>query len=237
MTDHLSDAQLFRLIDGPDEHRDAEDHVSVCQDCRSRLSVLQVRTERFSALLRETDDTVPTLVLHTPARVSRPVLVAATLTMLFGVSLFVQPVRAWILEQGRTVWERVNPGATANSETAMSTIASDHASTSGVSFRPRGPTLSIHVSVWQSDGAIAIRRGVGQEVTASVIDAGETDGIAVLPRGLRIENAPGSNATYVITIPGGVTDVVVTVAGENVTRFIAGDGFTEQSVNLVSRHD
>jgi hypothetical protein len=236
MTNHLNDGQLFQLLDGPGEHGDTDIriHADSCAECGSRLIALQKRSRRFSELLRRTDEAVPTLVLPGSPRIGRRVAIAATLSLLVGGSLFVQPVRAWILAQGLSMWHRVSTDAGSVEPVAAATASEDY-SGAGVSFAPRRSTLTIDVMIHQASGSVTVRRTEGAEVTANVIDAGEADGIAVLPDGFRIENSEQSVAAYDVAIPSTIEVVEIIVEGKVVTRFqTGGTQFSGRTVDLTS---
>lgn len=234
MTNHLSDGQLFQLIDAPG-HQEAETraHADSCAECGSRLVALQQRTRRFGELLRLTDETVPLLGLPGARYIGRRLAIAATLTLLLTGSLFVQPVRAWILMQGRALWGRVATDV-GSVESEMTIPPIDGNGTAAVSFVPRHATLRIDVTVAQVSGTVFVRRVGGGEVTANVKDAGEADGIAVLPDGFRIENSEQSVARYDVAVPSTIEMVEVVVAGKLVARFDTGPQFSIRNVDLTA---
>ena len=82
-----------------------------------------------------------------------------------------------------------------------------------VSFRPAATRLTIHVENRQAAGALILQALPLEQATAQVI--GEEGGaLLVLPGGMRIENSADSRASYRVTVPPGVRQVEVRLAGE-----------------------
>jgi len=233
MTDHVNDGDLVRLLDeGPEGQLiSALQHVTSCADCSTRLESLRKRGQRMTTLLNDTDPPVPRFHLPAPSR-NRALAAAAVLTLVLGGSLSVQPLRAWIIAQGRAVFGR-SESVTPDGMTVTNVVTpTPDAGVTSVSFSPRDTVLVIEVMTWQRRGGLVIRAGGTAEITAATVEPNDEDGFVVLPNGLRIENTDRSIATYQVTVPRSILRVNVRVSGQSIRHVVTGTLFGEEVLDL-----
>jgi hypothetical protein len=224
---HPSTGELVRRLDGElDERAEARltEHLERCDDCRSRVAQLTDRSREAARLLRgiAPDDLmlarqreVARVAVRAAAarrkslvRARRGWAAAAATAALVVVSLSVDPLRAWVMQ-------RLDPGGP-GSDAAGSPVASLPSAVVGregsvIAFQPAGPVFQLSVERTQPSGELLLQvRAVGQ-ATAQVTNGG-AETMLVLPSGLRIENSAASAASYRVTLPASVEQVVVRVA-------------------------
>jgi hypothetical protein len=138
------------------------------------------------------------------------------------------PVAARVLE-----WLGRDPGARLALERATASAPAAHAEaeqedgafargpadapTAGasapVTFNPRGSYVVVQFDSYQSAGAAVIRIGDVPQATAQVTAGMRSEQILPLADGIRVRNARGSAAQYLITVPGQYRYVRVRIAG------------------------
>lgn len=199
--------------------------------------LVQRRSARLGALLARTDAPVPAMTLPAnlvlrPRRALVPWQLAAALALLIGGAAGVPPVRAWIVDTARAVWQRVAGEPKAVPAADSTGAARPRRSSAGaVSFSANDP-LTIRISSRQaSGGTLILEPAAGNQVTAALVGSGEAAELLVGPDVLRIINHESSAATYRVGVPASISRVVVLVAGEP-ARVFRVDESSRTTVNL-----
>jgi hypothetical protein len=218
--DHLTDADLIRVLDGEPSLSAVQDvaaHARACAACAARAELLRERRRRLASLLTITDAT--TRVFPTAAdllarahgrqsRYARPALRTAVLLLVAG-TLAAQPaVRHWMGRQ----WNRVTDGARTPTAAAVPVVAASVpapvALGAELTFEPGSGPLTIRFDVRPTAGTLTIVGDSGSRVTAEQV-GGENLELLVMPHGLRVRNAGGGPASYLVRVPRSVTRVHV----------------------------
>ncbi|HEX8358519.1 MAG TPA: hypothetical protein VF613_00260 [Longimicrobium sp.] len=216
MTTHPDEAALLGLMDGaldPAAHAAADAHVSACAACRAELDLLRRRMRRLEEVLARTDFPLPSRGAKViPLRRAVPgwLRAAAVLLAVVGAAALATPARAWL--SGR--WSAL-AGVQAKPAPAPrpgpAAPASAAAPSAYVRFDVAGPAFALHIQHPQRAGTLLLRAGSSSAATAQVVPGTGSADLLVLPSGLRIGNAPGSAAEYVIVLPPSVQSVAVRV--------------------------
>lgn len=210
---HPDEATLLGLMDDAlegDERDAAEAHVRGCIACRAEMEHLQRRMRRLEEMLARTDFPLPepkVVPLRPRARAtSRWMRAAAVVLVTLGAAALATPARAWIASwlSGLAPKPRVEA-----KHTPPPPPVGAPAQSSQVRFPVHGPTFTLTVARTQRAGGVVIRASSSGAATAEVV-AGTAD-LLVLPDGLRIGNAPGSAAEYVVVLPPSVRTVRIRV--------------------------
>lgn len=227
---HPTDGDLLRDLDGELsdlEHRRVRKHVEECLDCDSRIHLLQEQSEVVHSFLSpsgglevEPDDLSRARALgairvarraaagrHSTAR-RRMTVAAAAAGLVVGLST-VSPLRAWVhdlIVGAPTESSRRLPVAS-----LPVTVVGGNGSL--ITFRPTQASFELRVEHRQEAGSLAIRIGSGVLATAHTSGAAD-ESIMVLPQGMRIENRPGSTASYRVTLPSTLKTVRVVVGAQ-----------------------
>jgi hypothetical protein len=82
-----------------------------------------------------------------------------------------------------------------------------------ITFHPRGGSVVVQFDSYQAAGAAVIRIGEVPQATAQITAGMRTEQILPLADGIRVRNARGSAAQYLITVPGQYRYVRVRIAG------------------------
>src|SRR5262245_43196991 len=109
---HPDDGEIIRWLDdaaSPAERAGIDRHLASCSACEARRAMLSHRTERLSALLRETDVPAPATSLRAVVRrrKARPTVgwrIAASILLMIGAATAVTPVRAWFAGVAKSVF-------------------------------------------------------------------------------------------------------------------------------------
>lgn len=201
---HPDDADLIRWIDQalPDEERSAVDaHLARCEECVTRRTRWEHRSQRLSGLLRSADVPAPATTLRVrlaPAGPSVPLRwrIAAVLVLLIGGAAAVPPVRAWFVEAARAVWERASAGFSARpAGEGMPAIA----------FVPAGETLTIRLL--DEDARLVVEMVAGNQVRMGPQQP--PPAVTVLPEELRIGTATDAANEYFVMVPVTLREVRV----------------------------
>jgi anti-sigma factor RsiW len=192
---HPDEGALLRYLDGQllaSEIENVQEHLSTCITCAARNEEIRRTLSRVTVALREMD---------TDPRRSRTRdirwLAAAAAVVLLALASSVAPVRAWILNRTQALWEAVvaSEGATT---TIPDTAHVVEPTTASVSFVPTTDVFILEVTARQVVGSLTVEIGDNDTATATIAGNGQNEELVVLPNGLRIVNAPGSVATYVV---------------------------------------
>lgn len=216
----IDDGVLVRYLDGElsaSEREGVEQHTGSCADCTERIEALRRRSEALGRLLREVD--AAWLASPPAARrgrrrplLSRRLLAAAATLLVVAAVTVVSPLRAWIVERSRALWEFVVGSSASEGEDA----AGDRAQASpfaSVSFAPATRTLVIEVAERQDAGTVTVESVETPMVSATIAGGAGPGDLVVLPGRLRIANAASSTASYRVSVPPGIERVEVWVAG------------------------
>lgn len=227
--DIVSDAQLMQYLH--DELNDADRawvdaQISAMPAVADRLNLIRHRSSRLSVLLRAADPAPaeveasarsiqPTIVGNASARdhwwqrTPPSLRIAASIAILLGAVLLVEPARAWVLAQARAVAEVVGIV-----DSAPDDVAPPFDGVRGADVRLSFPwsAATFDIAVGNAAGHITITRGSGDEATAEMAGASGTS-LMVVPAGIRIEGSGSADALYTLTLPTVVTTVRVIRAG------------------------
>lgn len=224
----MSDARLLEYLHGElsdAERADIDDRAARTPALAQRLRTLEQRSARLSSLLRTADPDPAavqasarairplvdrTIVTHPhwSRRAPRTLLAAAVITLLLGGALFVDPVRAWIVEQARAVAESVGLITRDPVTPAPAPAPAPEPDVSDVRFSFTWTAATFQVDAGAAAGTVIVTRGSAGRVTAEIGGARSTN-FAVMPTGLRIDGAGGADATYTLTLPPAVTTVLL----------------------------
>jgi hypothetical protein len=241
--DIVSDARLMQYLHG--ELSDAERAYVDAQLARSaaaaeRLRVLRHRTTRLSTLLGAADP-VPadvqasageirpivdrTVVTHVNwwRRTPPALRAAATIALLLGGVLLVEPVRAWVLDQARAVAEAVG---LLDTEPADASPAAPASSTpaAGVDVRYSFPwsASTFEITTGSAIGTLVITTGRAGQVTAAT--TGTAGSFLTMPEGIRIEGEGATDAVYTITLPPDVRTLRLNHGGRTIEHTVPAGG-------------
>jgi hypothetical protein len=206
---HIDDGALVRFVDGECDAEEAalvRQHTAVCKQCRSRLGEIESRMRLVSQALKQAEPRPR--AAPTPGRTW--LYAAAAAAALLAVAVGVQPVRAWIAQRGQALWHLVvgsdvqeSPGGPATEMPAAS-----------ISFVPAVGSFEIVLAGRQAEGTLEVRVGEDPSATATIIGGAHTEGLVVLPNGLRIENDPTSTGSYELVLPSTLSPVLVVIGDE-----------------------
>lgn len=237
---HPSAAVLVRHLDGELDEVTTQRlrrHLRGCDRCEERLAQVQRASLAAGEELRgwQTEVAVPEVVRARAREAMRGAVrrrrwgglrpagwVAAVLIGVIVLGLTVEPVRAWVLQR---LGVEVGAVEIASDIPRLPEAVVDGAG-AVVSFHPAAHRLTIHVENRQATGELILQALPLEQATAQVIGE-EGAALLVLPTGVRIENPADSRASYRVTVPPGVRQVEVRVAGEapQVVEVAAGEGW------------
>ena len=227
---HLDDGDLIRLLDGecsPEEAEQIRAHIDNCPECKDNADTLTNASERFSSLLFELEPSAPREVVQSSdaskasvrsrshpfrfvsPRVLRAAAVLAAMVLVFAAT----PARAWLV-QG---WEALRALVTAdNSESSVEAevleIARPEVS-SVIRFTPSGAAFRLEFLDRPAAGTLVLLFDSATTASAGIIGGDGTEGMILLPDGLRVGNSASSLASYEVRLPLSLSVVEVLVAG------------------------
>ncbi|HEV2130285.1 MAG TPA: hypothetical protein VGR27_04255, partial [Longimicrobiaceae bacterium] len=221
------DAELVRLIDGEGEAEERARvlaHTATCAQCAERLEMIRHRGQRLSELLADWDaHTIPVpdsplspgdlesarARRRSPAPASLPVWMraAAGIVLLLGVGMTVSPLRAWVMEQWAEVAAQLAGREMVEQPERPRVAAPGHL----VSFLPEGDEFLLQVDAPQAEGVLELLIEAVPRASAEISGGGAEENLLVLPEGLRIRNAAGSQASYRVTLPAELREVRVRI--------------------------
>lgn len=227
---HIDDGDLIRLSDGecsPEEAQQIRDHIDDCSECRDNSDALAKASGAFSSLVAELEPAAPLEVVR-EVDAGAPVLPQKTHRFRFGsprvlkvaavlaVTVLVfaaTPARALFL-QG---WEVLRSFVSATtSEAPISDEVPEDATpepSSVISFTPRGPTFRLEFMRRPASGMLVMLFDSAATASAGLVGGDGTDGIILLPAGLRVHNSTNSFGSYQLRLPLSLSSVHVYVAG------------------------
>jgi hypothetical protein len=220
-TDHASDADLLRILDREaplSPLHDTTAHVSSCAVCADRFDLLRQRRLKLASLLADADRPLPAapsvgeMLAKGRARRAarrRPLLRAAALLLAVGTLAAAQPgVRRWIGAQ----WDRITSGAEAGAPAPRDTIVTSAAAPSGnvsgslLAFDAGAGPLAIHYDIRPVAGTLTVLSDTGALVRAERTSGANLE-LLVMRRMLRVRNAEGGVASYVVHVPRAIRRV------------------------------
>ena len=211
MTTHMEDGALVRYLDEESESGErveVGDHLSGCETCADRLSVLRTHARTVSIALRAAD----------PAGHANPrpgprwgLRAAAAVLVVLSIAGAVRPVRAWIVERAVALWAAIGGGAEEREPPASGV---EPMAPSRVAFVPTGGSFILELAGRQTSGTIRLEGVEGDTAYAAMIGGTGVGDLVVLPGGLRIVNPPASDGSYLVRLPRRLAGVSVVVGGE-----------------------
>lgn len=228
---HLPDGELVRLLDGEldvAETQRTNVHLAGCVECRARLERLRGRSRRLGGLLRAADwplpDAAPAPALDTRDELARRrrasraawLRAAALAALLLGGAVLASPARAWITEWIARQWTAATaaPGAESASPPTPASTSGGAAGTR-VRFVPAAATFEVDFAARQPGGVLLLEQGNGSDVVVVEVVRGAPGAeLLVLPAGVRVRNPANGPAAYRVTVPPGVEQVRVRIAGD-----------------------
>jgi hypothetical protein len=233
---HLEDGELLRYLDGESEHPErgaAQRHLAACGECRARQETFERRARAVSAALAAADVAPPPVRLvemrRSPLRrlTAAQIKAAAVLVALLGGALTVSPVRAWLVDR----WHDVRSAFTGGDDSAPHPLPDEEAQGSGsVAFVPAAGTFTVRLTTRQITGTLRAVMGADSVASARVVGAAGGVDLVVLPDGLAIRNDSNAQASYVLRLPGAITELVVEMGGRAAQRVrsdeLAGAGWS-----------
>jgi hypothetical protein len=138
---------------------------------------------------------------------------AAAAVLVFGVTLGVQPVRAWVMQH--LGFAKAGQVAAAPQSPAEVLAVSQPQTT--VTFTPMDDIFVFTIDRPQDAGAVAMRIAEGESASIKIV--GVVRDVVMLPGGVHISNDPGTTANYSVVLPPRIKRAVVVLDGETVASF------------------
>lgn len=224
---HLDDGTLVRLLDREAtaaERAELGTHIAACDVCRGRQAALAAWASSLSQVLARSD--APPRAFerdHGPAGWHAQWGVwsaaAAVVLLVAGTVALAAPVRTWVIERWTATVDHLvrGPGAPPRIPTRsadQTPAPASPAPVGAVSFTPEADTLVVRVAARQAEGSLILETSAAPTASAVVRGQGEHEAVVVLPTELRIANTAASRATYHVTLPTRLKQVVVVIDGD-----------------------
>lgn len=231
---HPEDGELVRFLDHELHHGECKSlmsHLSRCEVCAERMRAFSELSQGLGDLLPFADPSAEE-VARVRLRVTqaleqasaRPVRrrwappaavlrIAAAAVLVFGVTLGVQPVRAWVMEQ---LGLAPHGGVATAPQASDAAMAISQPQTT-VSFSPMDDVFRFIIDRPQDEGTLTL--SLADAERASIHIVGMVKDVAMLPGGVHIANEPGTTAGYSVVLPPQIKQVEVILAGSTVERF------------------
>jgi hypothetical protein len=132
------------------------------------------------------------------SRVLRAAAVLAAVVLVFSAT----PARAWLVHG----WEALKSLVTVDTGAVP-------AASSVISFTPRGPTFRLEFMQRPASGTLVLLFDSAATASVGLVGGDGTDGIVLLPGGLRVHNSPSSFGGYQLQLPLSLSSVHVYMAG------------------------
>jgi hypothetical protein len=224
---HMDDGALVRFLDSECDAAEAtqvREHTGACEQCRVRLGQLESRIRMVSHALRRAEPQPRTLPIHARTWL----YAAAAAVVLLAAAAGVQPVRAWIAQRGQELWHLV---VGSGGQESPSTPVAEPPSAS-ISFVPAAGGFEIALAGRQAAGTLTVQLGEAPTATATIVGDPDTEGLVVLPHGLRIENDRTSRGSYVVLLPRTLSPIRVAIGDEPVLELDPALGIAGWTVPL-----
>jgi len=227
---HIDDGDLIRLLDGEcptEEAGQIRAHIEDCSECSENFHTLKNASERFSSLLAELDVSAPREVgkgsdvgtTSGPPESRRfrffspRVLSAAAVLAAMVLVLAATPARAWLFRG----WEALRSLVTSETNDVPVETAAPEATgpeiSSVIRFTPRGPTFRLEFTNRPAAGTVVLLFDSVATASAGLVGGDGTEGIILLPYGLRVHTSPSSTASYELRLPMSLSSAHVFIAG------------------------
>lgn len=238
---HPSEGDLLRYVDtelSELEERRLQVHLAQCGMCNERLESLARDARRAELYLSRLSPAAPDEVTRArtlaavrraaAARGQRPwwargaARSVAAVAALLLVAIAAEPVRAWLSSGFRVL---SGPGAVPAATPAMVPVAAPAAAiehrSSVVAFQPGDAVFDLRIERPQTGGSLALEVHEAARASAQILGGG-SETMMVLPSGLRVENQPGSVASYRVVVPATVEQVRVHIGDRLVATLHPG---------------
>lgn len=209
---HPDDGVLLRHLDVElvgCESDEVTEHLTRCRSCNERLIEIQNTMSVVANALSRTD-----MTSGTRRQVSLPRILAVAASILLAVTVYLTPLRAWVVERAQQVWnagvETDNPSAPPPQRDTAAQPA-----TGSVSFVPANGVFALELSSRQKVGTLTVSIGSSDMATATISGDQLEESFLVLPDRLRIVNSAVSTTTYAVVLPATVGRIDVFVANED----------------------
>lgn len=224
---HVDEQVLQRLADreAGAEAAAVRAHVDRCETCAGILSALLLEDRQVEAVLRALDHPVPVVEVETvrergragaPAGLSRRALLAAALAFLVlgggsAAAMTSGAVRGFV----RRIWHEAVQGRVSRVRAAPDQpVAGSSALGSGIAFAP-GRHVVIDFVAAQARGSVEITTTTDSLVRIDPV--GGRASFSLSSSGVRIDNT-GATASYRISLPAGLAEARVRVAGRTIAE-------------------
>jgi len=215
----LYDRQVGRELDG------WRQHVMRCAECQRRLAVIADNAQRVRESLSaiyvprfDADALRVRMAAGGTRRATpwwqRPAAQAAAALIIVTALAAASPARHWLRER----FGRATPPVAPQRPPVEQASAPPELSGATVSFPASGPTFTLRLDATPAAGSLVVDRTTADKISVQVTSGAGTggDAMVVLPSELRVRNTTSSRASYRISVPSGVTRVVVIVADRTV---------------------
>ena len=213
---HAEDGALVRLLDRETtatEQAHLVMHLETCERCRARKDALAELSREVSLALARSDEAPRAFTRARRGRISPAVWrwwpAAAAVVLLLGGTMAVAaaPVRTWIVARWTGLRETLHLPKSGPAQTP----ARDQLQAGMVSFVPETDVLTVRIASRQAEGSLVLEGSTAATASVTVRGQGEHEAVVVLPDELRIANTGASRATYRVTLPTRLKQVVVVV--------------------------
>jgi hypothetical protein len=219
---HPSDADLLRLLDGEpplSAMHDVTSHIRACATCSARADLLRDRRRRLGALLAATDAALPApptadeLLARLEQRRSRSprarytVRAAAAILMVGGVLAAQPAVRRWAGARWRAFSGASAADVARPARVPATTPIAGGAGTT-LAFEPGAGPFIVRFDHRPAAGTLTVVGDEGSRATAERVSGQNLD-LLIVPDGIRIRDAGGAAASYLLHVPRAVKRVIV----------------------------
>ncbi len=227
---HMDDGALVRLLDAECDAAEAarvREHTGACEQCRARLGQLERRMHLVSQALRRAEPQPRARPTHARTWV----YAAAAAVVLLAAAAGAQPVRAWIAQRGQALWHLVVGHG--GQETPGGPVAEPPSAS--ISFVPGAGGFEIALTGRQAVGTLTVQLGDEPTARATIVGDPDTQGLVVLPDGLRIENDHASRGSYVLVLPRTLSPIRVAIGDEPALELDPAEAAEGWTVSLTER--
>lgn len=244
---HLDDGALLRLLDGEGSAAERAllvTHIETCEVCHRRHGVLAGWSRAASEVLSRTDAAPRVFALHENGRGPATVwrwwpAAAAVVLVVTGTVAVAAPVRTWMVGRWAELRQLLHvPGTTRPAHPSTGDQAPAPAPSTAVGevlFTPDSDVLVVRVATRQAQGSLVLETNATTNASATVRGQGEHEAVVVLPHELRIANTVWSRATYRVTLPTRLRQVVVVIDGDRALSLAPVAPGESRAIDLTER--
>ena len=228
---HIDDGDLIRLFDGecsPEEAEQIRNHVEACPECADNSVTLVETSSRLTSMLAELETSAPPELVLSPdagtpsveahsawqrfgsSRVLRAAAVLAVTVLVFTAT----PARALFVQGWEALRSLVVEELPESSIVDEAPEIARPTPSSVISFTPSGPTFRLEFTNRPAAGTLLLMFDSAATASAGLIGGDVTDGMILLPYGLRIHNSARSSGSFEIRLPLSLSSVHVSIAGD-----------------------